>query len=484
MAATTEASAGEALARAYADALREYVSGAGEAALARGYEIARNAATAGVGLLELAMVHHRALGEVIAGDGAPPLAMAAQFLAESLSPFEMTLRSYQANARLLGLGESLAQRNAEIDRAREQLRTILDATTAVIYLKDASGRFAFVNRRFLEVFGVGRDEVLGRTEHEVLPAEVAAAFHRDDARVLEARVPQEVEEQVPTTDGPHTWIALKFPLLDAAGEPYGVSCVATDITERRRTEQALQRAREAAERERRLQEELEARDQFLAVASHELKTPLTSLELQMASFVRLARSHPEATISDEKVRARLEATAKQVDRLKVLVKGLLDVARIAAGRFELSRAPMDLVEVVREVLDRVHSRSPLTLDAPRPVIGSWDRSSLEIVVSNVVSNAVKFGEEKPIEVAVAADGEVARLRVRDHGMGISAADQDRIFGRFERAVSERHFGGFGVGLWVARQAVEAHGGRIAVSSRPGEGSAFTIELPLRDGAPR
>jgi PAS domain S-box-containing protein len=409
--------------------------------------------------------------------------MAAQFLAESLSPFEMTLRSYQANARLLGLGESLAQQNAEIDRAREQLRTILDATTAIIYLKDADSRYLFVNRQFQAVFGVSREQAAGRLAEEVLPPPVAELQRANDRLVLEARAPREVEEVLPGLDGAHTYLSLKFPLLDAHGLPYGLSCVATDITERKRADEALLRAKEAAERERQLQQAVEVRDRFLAIASHELKTPLTSLELQVQSLRRLGRSHPDARVRDEIVESKCETIVRQVGRLTVLINDLLDVGKITSGVPQLSPERVDLAEVVRSVLAASQegiqrSGSEISLRVGTPALGSWDRPSIEKVVAKVISNAVKFGEGKPIDVAVETAGDRATLTVRDRGIGISAGDQERIFGRFERAVSERHFGGFGLGLWVARQVVEAHGGAIHVQSQPGAGSEFRVELPL------
>ncbi|HET7754790.1 MAG TPA: ATP-binding protein [Anaeromyxobacteraceae bacterium] len=483
MSAASEQTARDALARDYAEALREYVSGAGEAALARAYELGRTAASSGVGLLEFAVIHHDALVDLPRRGTTPALGMATQFFAESLSPYEMTLRSYQANARLLGLSETLAQQNAEIDRAREQLRTILDATTAVIYLKDAEGRFLFVNRRFQEVFAVDRDQVLGRMDDEVLPSQVALALRSDDDRVLRAGVPHEVEEIVPAADGPRTYISLKFPLVDGSGLAYGLCCVATDITERKRAQEAQQRAQEAAERERVLREALEARDQFLQIASHELRTPLTSLELHLASFRRLAKTHPEAPVSDEKVQAKWDVISKQVDRLEALVMNLLDVVRITSGRIELARERIDLGELVSGVVARMkdstdRARAHIAVHVAEPVVGSWDRSYLETVVVQLLTNAVKFGEEKPIAVGVAAKRDIAVLTVSDRGIGISEVDRERIFGRFERAVSVNHFGGFGTGLWIARQAVEAHGGSIRVAGLEGGGSVFTVELPF------
>ena len=488
MTRSNELAVAEVLARDYSSALQEYVSGGGEAALTRAYELGRRAASAGLGLLELAVVHHEAL-LVLPPKGAgdrPAVAMAAQFFAESLSPFEMTLRSYQANARLLGLSETLEQQNTEIDRAREQLRTILDATTALIYLKDAEGRYLFVNQRFEKVFGLGRDQVMGKLDEEVLPPAVARMLRADDLRAVAARAPQELEEVIPSSDGPHTYLSLKVPLVDDRGVPYGVCCVATDITERRRAEEAILRAREAAERERQLEEAVRARDRFLAIATHELKTPLTVLELHVAALRRLTRSSPTTPLSDERVQSKCEIMVKQVERLNVLINDLIEVGKITAGRLELSRESIDLGELVRSVLARMQdairrSGSEVALHAGVPVVGAWDRHRLEAVVTHLVSNALKFGEGKSVEVTVEAAAERAILRVRDHGIGISQSDQRRIFERFERAVSERHYGGFGVGLWIVRQAVEANGGEVHVRSGDGGGSEFSVELPLRPG---
>ena len=490
MAGSADRLAQESLASAYATALREYLGGAGEAALTRAYELGRQAASQGVGILELGMMHHDALRDLPPGSagGARAMAMAAQFFAESLSPFEMTLRSYQANARLLGLSETLAAQNAEIDRAREQLRTILDATTALIYLKDADGRYLFVNGQFEKVFGLRPEQVIGRADEELLPGAVAQTLRADDLHVLASRAPQELEETLPGGDGPHTYLSLKFPLLDAGGAPYAVCCVATDITERKRADEARAERVRLEESERHLKRAVQARDEFLLIASHELRTPLTSLELQVATLRRMAVPGSTTLLSDAKVQTKCETIVRQVDRLTVLINNLLDVARVTSGRLELSPERVDLVELVRGALERARddierSGSAVALSAPEAVVGQWDRLRLETVVANLLSNAVKFGEAKPIEIGVGRTSDRATLTVRDRGIGISAEDQRRIFERFERAVSVRHFGGFGIGLWVARQAVEAHGGTIRVRSREGGGSEFVIELPLSRRAP-
>jgi signal transduction histidine kinase len=174
---------------------------------------------------------------------------------------------------------------------------------------------------------------------------------------------------------------------------------------------------------------------------------------------------------------------QQIDRLRRLVGSLLDVSELETGRFSLQREEVDLAELVGEVLDRLseplrRARCPVELRKVGRVVGRWDRLRLEQVIISLLGNAMKFGAGKPIEVQVLAWQGHARLVVKDHGMGIPAEEQSRIFERLARAVSERHFGGLGLGLFIARQIVEAHGGGIRVESKPGAGATFIVELPL------
>jgi signal transduction histidine kinase len=225
-----------------------------------------------------------------------------------------------------------------------------------------------------------------------------------------------------------------------------------------------------------------ARDQFLSIASHELKTPLTTVILQVASVLKLVRSQGPDRVAQQ-VASKLEIAEGQLDRLTALINNLLDVTRITSGRLQLERQSTDLALLVRALIARSCQLLPgdqlsLVVEADRPVVGTWDPILLETIVSNLLSNAIKFGAGRPVEVAVSGDEDLARLVVTDHGIGIEPRDQERIFQRFERAVPEHHFGGLGVGLWIVRQAAEAHGGRIRVSSSPGAGSTFVVELPL------
>ena len=239
------------------------------------------------------------------------------------------------------------------------------------------------------------------------------------------------------------------------------------------------------ERERLLAElrlAVQARDEFLSIASHELKTPLTALDLQVSVALRSLHRAGDAATPMRDTEKRLQSVSRQVARLTSLVQNLLDVSRVTSGRMTLARGSCDLSDVVRVVVARTqalvaHARSELTTRLDGPVVGSWDRDKLEAVVENLLTNALKYGEGKPIDIALECTRDVARLVVRDRGIGISEEAQQRIFGRFERAVSLSHYGGFGLGLWIAREVVDAHGGRITVVSREGDGSTFSVELP-------
>jgi signal transduction histidine kinase len=284
---------------------------------------------------------------------------------------------------------------------------------------------------------------------------------------------------------------LTVPLV-ARGEALGAI---TFLTRRRRLEAAdvalgedlarlVVAAIDTARLYGRAQEALQERDDFLSIASHELKTPLTSLLLQSEALRNSARRSDADAVA-----RKAEVIRRNVDRLSRLVSSLLDLSRIAAGRLEIELEDVELGALVREVATRFEEQAEragcaLVVDTPpEAVIGRWDGLRVDEVLTNLLSNAIKYGPGRPVELRVHRDGDVARVSVRDHGIGISEADQRRIFERFERAVSKRNYGGFGLGLWISRQIVQSLGGDVRVESAPGKGSTFTVELPgaLRAG---
>jgi PAS domain S-box-containing protein len=239
---------------------------------------------------------------------------------------------------------------------------------------------------------------------------------------------------------------------------------------------------------REAREAVRAREEFLSIASHELKTPLTTLQLQVQGLARKVQSTP----GEPALRVlgpRLSAAERQVERLTALINNLLDISRITAGRLDLDLEPVDLSGVVRDAAARVRedlarAGCALELRTDGPCIGQWDRIRLEQVVSNLLSNAIKYGAGRPIVMTVAGDQATARFTIRDHGIGIPPEDRARIFERFERAVSDRHYGGLGLGLWIVRQIVDAFGGTIEVNSEAGQGSVFNVLLPKAGSARR
>ena len=237
----------------------------------------------------------------------------------------------------------------------------------------------------------------------------------------------------------------------------------------------------------RIHEAVRVRDEFLSIASHELRTPLTSLRLSIERLSRLVRRPPAMWPSDQMI-SLVERLERSLRKHSALVEQLLDVSRISAGRIELTFTQVDLSALVSDVASRLredceHVGATLELDVAPNISGWWDSLRLDSIVANLISNAAKYGAGHPITVRLVGDEATATLTVRDRGIGIALQDRERIFERFERVVSSREYGGFGLGLWIVRQLVEAHGGTIRVESHPGLGSTFAVQLPRRAGEP-
>jgi signal transduction histidine kinase len=256
-----------------------------------------------------------------------------------------------------------------------------------------------------------------------------------------------------------------------------------ELREREREVLEDRSLRAEAERERlvvELREAVRLRDEFLSVASHELKTPLTPLALRL----QLLKQGLEAETPDvERLRGHVKVACGQVRRMTSLVDSLLDATRITRGRLPLRRErDVNLAAIVRDVVagfetQAVRAGCAVEIEAPARVLGQWDVLRMEQVVANLLSNALKFGAGGPVLLRLEEHEGWARLTVRDEGIGMDEEVRGRIFGRFERGVSERHYGGLGLGLFITHEVLEALGGRICVESTPGRGSTFTVELP-------
>ncbi|SET47585.1 hybrid sensor histidine kinase/response regulator [Stigmatella erecta] len=233
--------------------------------------------------------------------------------------------------------------------------------------------------------------------------------------------------------------------------------------------------------QRRAQDAIRVRDEFLSVAAHELRTPLTALRLNLERARLLTtRSAPK-----ENLDKGLSAALRQLSRLQQLLDTLLDVSRVANRRLKLEVGTVDLVDAAREIAQRFEPAAraggvDLQLQLPdTPVVLFGDRLRLEQVLNNLLANALKYGDGKPVRLCVEERDDMAALRVSDNGIGIAPEDQSRIFERFERATNTEQSGSLGLGLYIAKEIVSAHGGSITVDSQPGQGATFQVLLPLR-----
>jgi PAS domain S-box-containing protein len=230
---------------------------------------------------------------------------------------------------------------------------------------------------------------------------------------------------------------------------------------------------------------LRSRDEFLSIASHELKTPLTALKLYIQTLGLLRKKGAPTHVLAERMDQGVGVAGRQVERLCRLINELLDVSRIENGKFQLAKAEVKLSDLIQEVIAHFSSEAPaqkisVQLDSEKNLVGWWDPLRIEQIMNNLLGNALKYGRGNPILVRTEYSEGMAKISVIDQGDGIAPEDQSRIFQRFERAASDRNFGGLGLGLYIAKNIVTAHGGSIEVASQLGKGSTFTVSLPARE----
>ena len=375
-----------------------------------------------------------------------------------------------------GRGDAAGERSigpAAARKLEDDVRLLVDSVQDyAIFMLDPAGHVVTWNVAAARMKGYSRDQILGRHFSLFHPAEEQAAG-QPDIFLEEAKANGRAEREGwrVRSDGTRFWANVVLTaVVDSSGDLRGFAKVTRDLTERRRAEDArvhLMQAREA----------IRVRDEFLSIASHELRTPLNSLNLLFeAAAIALERGEP--TTPEILGKAR-----KQVRRLFELVNRMLDATRASRGVLQIKvRRRVDLLAIIRDVMEELREEArqggiAIAVSGPARLEVDVDPLLVHEVFSNVVGNALKYGGGRPVDLRVRRPRpNVAVVTVRDRGIGIAPEHVKRIFEPFQR-VADRAFGGLGLGLYVARNIVEAHGGTIHVTSMPGEGSSFHVMLP-------
>lgn len=410
---------------------------------------------------------------------------------------------YDENKRplyLIGISEDITEKKRLVEK-RERLEVILmsalriselieHSLEAVVAMND-SGIVISWNSQSELTFGWTKEEAVGKYLADlIIPTEYRQAHFNGLKKFLETGegpiLNRRVEVKCLRKDGTEFPVELSVtPIEEEMG--YSFYAFIRDITDLQKIKEKqlylLQQehlAREAAEKS------LNMRDDFLSIAAHELKTPITPLALQLQVIEKILKGTggPERLQNRvDDLLAMIQNSKRELIRFTKLVDVLLDVTRISAGRLVLNFKQFDLVELVNTLLLRFseiirQSGSKVETELPSQVIGVWDKVRIESVVENLLTNSLKYGNGKPIKISIKQESDRVTIEVKDQGIGISKADQKKIFKRFERASSVTKYSGLGLGLYITQKIVEAHHGTINFESEVDTGSRFYIELPL------
>ncbi|MFB9358192.1 sensor histidine kinase [Actinoplanes nipponensis] len=362
----------------------------------------------------------------------------------------------------------------------EQLMALIDHTSAVIYMRDADGRYLLVNREYERLFRLRREDIVGLTDHDLFPGDVADAFRANDLLAFARGFPVQMEEEAPGEDGLRTYVTVKFPLTDAAGTSYAVCGISTDITERKLAEQEVRRLNDELEmrvRERTAELEASTRelDAFAYSVSHDLRAPLRSV----AGFSQiLLEDHSDAL--GEQARQYLDRIQANVARMAQMIDDLLHLSR--ATRVELRREPTDLAGLAREIATELRGRDPdrdAEFDIPDRLVAQGDPHLIRLVLQNLMGNAWKFTAHRGDAVIRLSGHEhdgVDVFSVQDNGAGFDMRYAHKMFQPFQRLHSASEFEGTGIGLAIVHRIVTRHGGQIHARSEPGQGAIFRFSL--------
>lgn len=392
---------------------------------------------------------------------------ADDYLVKPFSAKELLARVHQhlTMAKLRQEYESEHAIRERIEESEKRFRNLAEAMPQIVWTSKADGAVDYYNSRWFEYTGMSwkQTEEWG-WKPALHPDDVMESFEQWAQAVKEGTLFVREHRLKRASDGTYRWHLLRaIPVFDDEGNIIRWFGTATDIQEQKQA--------------------IEMRDEFLSIASHELKTPITSLKLQLQLTDRKVKPEENMAPSPQKLSQTLKIAMEQTDRLNNLVEGLLDVSKIQVGKFEMTFNDVNAAIIIEGIIHHYQAqldgaRCPVELKLDTDLIGKWDKLRIEQVITNLLTNAIKYAPGKPIEISLKREAEMGVITVRDHGPGIPKEKRDMIFERFERAVSAKHTSGLGLGLFISKQIIQAHHGSIRVESKLGQGSAFIVKLPL------
>ncbi len=398
----------------------------------------------------------------------------------AVAPIRTTGSSPEPLAGFVGIQHNITERKRAEAALRESealYHSLVEVMPQSLCRKDLEGRFTFANHRFLAELKWSLADVVGKTDFDIHPLELAEKYRRDDRQVIETGQILEVIEERVALNGETAFVqTVKSPISNSAGETIGVQITFWDVTDRVRAEEEMRRA---LEKERELSN---LKSRFVSLTSHEFRTPLTTI-LSSAEMLE----HYSDRWSIERRQEHLHRIQTSVKYMAGLLDDVLVVAKAEANRLEFVPAPLDLLKFCQDLVEEIQladkGRHTLTFDGAADCAQTnMDEQLLRHILNNLLSNALKYSPQgNAVQFDLTCQRGQAVFRIQDHGIGIPPKDQARLFETFHRASNVRNIAGTGLGMAIVKRSVDLHGGIIEVTSQIDVGTTVTVILPT--GAP-
>jgi PAS domain S-box-containing protein len=369
----------------------------------------------------------------------------------------------------------------EIEHRGKLFQALADQGLHPLLLKDKKGQVLYASASIKELLGVKARELLGKDIVDFVHPDEKRNFLRFYQAIFNSPG-QKKSLELRMKGLKADWVWMRNDVVNLLHDPAVKAVVASfhDISRQKYLNELRLKSLERERKARATAEKaVQTRDEFLSVASHELKTPLTTILLQLQGTIRQILTQSLANFSGERMMKSLTIAEQQSKRLSSMIKDLLNVSLISTGRIEINKQAGKLGELVKSLVERFaeEMQTQIQVDIQKEITGKWDMIRVEQILTNLLTNATKYGGEKPIHVSLLTEKEMALISVKDLGNGIPRKEHERIFKLFTRGKNNTKKG-LGVGLFISRQIARSHGGDVTVASTPGRGSTFTLSLPL------